>query len=227
MKRIPILLMCLAPMVASAAPKPHVLGFGKWTTVQWTAQPDKPLSLKVRALFVDGRLKEYSFGAPHEITDRLFAVRRAFRVNDALPTETSSLPRWEWQPGGWLLVDRMTGHVTAVALPEFDPYYSAASWYRDYIAYCGVTDDGKKLDGVVSQVGRKKAVLKKSLREMSPEAIPGNDCGTPTWDRLPTRVSFHMGQTQTTYAIRGHAVEIVSDVNEESNEEEGVDKPTE
>jgi hypothetical protein len=195
--------------------------------VQWLAQSDKPLTLKVRALYVDGRLKEYSFGTPHEITDRLFAVRRAFRVNDALPSEISPLPRWEWQPGGWLLVDRMTGRATAIALSEFDPYYSAASWYHDYIAYCGVSDDGKKLDGVVSQVGRKKAVLRKSLREISAEAIPGNDCGTPTWDRLPTRVIFHMGPTQTTYAIRGHAVEIVNDTSEEASEEEGADKPTE
>jgi hypothetical protein len=122
MKRISVLLMCLAPIVTSAVAKLHVLSFGRWTTVQWLAQSDKPLTLKVRALYVDGRLKEYSFGTPHEITDRLFAVRRAFRVNDALPSETFSSPRWEWQPGGWLLVDRMTGHVTAVALAEFDPY---------------------------------------------------------------------------------------------------------
>ena len=44
----------------------------------------KLLELKVRPLFVDTRLKEYTTGTPHELTDRLFVVRRAFRVNDTL-----------------------------------------------------------------------------------------------------------------------------------------------
>jgi len=47
--------------------------------------------------------------------------------------------------------------------PEFGSYYSVASWYRDYVAYCGVSDDGKKLYAVVFQVGRRKPVLKKPL----------------------------------------------------------------
>jgi hypothetical protein len=33
-------------------------------------------------------------GDPHELTDRLFAVRRAFRVNDSLPAETVNATRW-------------------------------------------------------------------------------------------------------------------------------------
>jgi hypothetical protein len=32
------------------------------------------------------------------------------------------------QRGGWLLVDRLTGHVAPINLPEFDVLYSAASW---------------------------------------------------------------------------------------------------
>jgi hypothetical protein len=55
------------------------------------------------------------------------------------------------------------GHISAIALPEFDPYYSVASWYRDYAAYCGVSDDGKKIFAIVFQVGRRKPVLKKPL----------------------------------------------------------------
>ena len=94
-------------------------------------------------------------GAPHEITERLFVVRRAFRVNDTLPGDEAAAPGWVWQRGGWLLVDRLTGHISAIALPEFDPYYSVASWYRDYAAYCGVSDDGKKLFAIVFQVGRR------------------------------------------------------------------------
>lgn len=129
----------------AAAAKTHVITFGKWTSVQWftgLGTDDKPLIIKIRALIVDGLVKEYALGAPHEVTDRLFVVRRAFRVNDSLPEDPG--PRWQWQRGGWLLVDRLTGHVSSINLPEFDVLYSAASWYRDYIAYCGVAEDGKK-----------------------------------------------------------------------------------
>lgn len=41
------------------------------------------------------------------------------------------------------MVDRMTGQVSAISLPEFDSYLFAVSWYRDYVAYCCVSDDGK------------------------------------------------------------------------------------
>lgn len=54
----------------------------------WHAN-DKRLTLQSRALIVDGRVKEYMLGAPHEVTDRLFVVRRMFRVNDSLPEESS------------------------------------------------------------------------------------------------------------------------------------------
>ena len=92
---------------------------------------------------MDGRIKEYVVGSPHEVTERLFVVQRAFRVNDSLADEAT--PWWQWQRGGWLLVDRTTGRVSAINLPEYDAFYSAASWYRDYVAYCGVSDDGKKI----------------------------------------------------------------------------------
>ena len=58
----------------------------------------KPLTIKIRALVVDGRVKEHALGAPHELTERLFVVRRAFWVNDCLPEDFS--PRWQWQRGG-------------------------------------------------------------------------------------------------------------------------------
>ncbi|PYY07845.1 MAG: hypothetical protein DMG61_24415, partial [Acidobacteria bacterium] len=92
--------------------KPHVVAFGKWTSIKWCVGPDerKCLDMKVRALYVDSRIKEFTVGAPHDITERLFVVRRAFRVNDNLPIEPVSPPRWVWQRGGWLLADRITGH---------------------------------------------------------------------------------------------------------------------
>ena len=85
--------------------------------IKWCVGPNegKCLDLKVRALYVDSRVKEFTLGASHDITERLFVVRRAFRVNDNLPGESISAPRWVWQRGGWLLVDRMTGHVSAIS----------------------------------------------------------------------------------------------------------------
>ncbi len=197
-----------------AAPKPHIVSFGKWTTVQWFAGAGETegLNLKVRGLYVDSRLKESTIGLPHEITDRLFVVRRAFRVNDALPEESNAAPRWRWQRGGWLVVDRITGRVSLVALPEFDPYYSAASWYRDYASYCGVSDDGKKLYAIVSQLGRRKPILKKPLGEFTNDEDPDSACPAPTWQRQPARVTFEVSEGQkSTYSVRGHAVDVIND----------------
>jgi hypothetical protein len=146
-----IVIIIIQASVALAPSKPHIITFGKWTTVQWSPDSggspgnDKPLTLKVRPLLVDAHLKEFTLGTLHDVTDRLFVVRRAFRVNDSLPQEPTAPPHWQWQRGGWLLVDRVTGHTSTINLPEFDAFYSAASWYRDYAAYCGVSEDGKKL----------------------------------------------------------------------------------
>jgi hypothetical protein len=99
---------------AGAAPsKIHVITFGKWTAVEWIPGngDNKSVTLKVRAFTVDGRVKEHVLGPMHEVTERLFVVRRVFRVNDSL-SEESGAPRWRWQRGGWMLVDRSTGHVS-------------------------------------------------------------------------------------------------------------------
>ena len=62
-----------------------------------------------------------------------------------------------WQRGPWLLVDRVTGRVTALKLPDYDPGVSQVSWFRDYAAYCGLTASGKSLYAVVAQVAARKA----------------------------------------------------------------------
>jgi hypothetical protein len=199
--------------------KVHVITFGKWMAVQWfpaSATNAKALTIKVRALVVDARVKEYVLGVPHEVTERLFVVRRAFRLNDSLPED--SAPRWQWQRGGWLLVDRVTGRVAPISLPEFDPYYSAASWYRDYVAYCGVADDGKKTYAMVAQLSRRKPVLKKELSGggLADDAAPDSACPAPTWERGPVRVSFEpAGSARQTFAIRGHVVDLVNDAEED------------
>ena len=206
---------------AAAVTKPHIITFGKWTPVQWTAAvnaDEQPLPLKVRSLMVDGRVKEFVTGSPHEITERLFVVRRMFRVNDSLPDD--STPRWQWQRGGWLLVDRLTGRISPINLPEFDVIYSPATWYRDYVAYCGVSDDGKKTFAVVAQLNRRRPVLKKSLTAaITDNAAPDSACPAPTWQRAPMRVSFEpQAEAKQTFAIRGHMADLVSEEEDDDGE---------
>ncbi len=202
-----------------AAPRAHVITLGKWSTVQWSPGlgDDKSLPLKIRPLLVDGRIKEYTLGPAHDVTDRLFVVRRAFRVNDSLPDEPVATPHWQWQRGGWLLVDRVTGRIAPVNLPEFDALYSAVTWFRDYAAYCGVSDDGQKLYAVVAQLNRRKPVLRKPLSgsSIAEDAPPDSACPLPAWQRAPTRVTFESGGVKLTFAVRGHVVDLVNDAEED------------
>jgi hypothetical protein len=212
--------LALSGLAVAATPKAHVITFGKWSTVQCHDSEEKPLTLKIRPLLVDARVKETTTGAIHDITDRLFVVQRAFRVNDSLPGDTA--PRWEWQLGGWLLVDRLTGRVSTLTLPEFDTFFSIPTWYRDYAAYCGVSDDGKKIYAIVAQVGRRKALLKKFLSENEPnknEEPKAETCSAPTWERAPVRVSFVSATTgRQIFAIRGHSADLVADTEDEEEE---------
>ena len=211
-----LLILAIACTACAAVSKPHVISFGKWISAKWpNATGQRMFDLKVRGLFVDARLKEYTMGLPHEVTDRLFVIRRAFRVNDSLPTESSNALRWQWQRGGWLLVDRLTGRVSQLNLTEFDPFYSTASWYRDYIAYCGVSEDGKKLYAVVSQIGRRKAILKKDVGEPAGEDDPDSECPAPVWERSPMRVTFQPDDDQKlVFYVRGRIVDVVNDAEE-------------
>jgi hypothetical protein len=232
---LPLLLLVIHSSAVATASKSHVITFGKWTTVQWFPESgtgvgdNKPLTLKVRPLLVDARVKEFTLGLAHDVTERLFVVRRAFRVNDSLPQESSAPPHWQWQRGGWLLVDRITGHISPINLPEFDVFYSAATWYRDYAAYCGLSEDGKKVYAVVAQINRRKPILKKPLEA---ENIAGKDkdkeikvgspdsaCPMPAWQRSPARVTFEpAGAPKQTFAIRGHAVDFLNETEEEDEE---------
>ena len=216
------LFMLMAITQAHAVSKPHVVAFGRTQTVKWflDADKEKQLDVKIRPLYVDSRLKEFTSGPAHEVTERLFVVRRAYRVNDALPAEEGKASRWRWQLGGWLQVDRSSGRITALNLPEFDPVYSAASWYRDYAAYCGVSDDGKKLSAFVMQLGRRKPVLKKALGEASTEAAADANCDAPAWERQPARVTFRPAATDdVTYTVHGHSADLLA----EEDREEGSD----
>jgi hypothetical protein len=172
--------------------------------------------MKVRGLFVDSRLKEFTTGLPYEVTDRPFVVQRGHRLNDSLPDESGSGPGWQWQRGGWLVVDRVTGRLTAIPLPELDTLSSNASWYRDYVAYCAVSDDGKKLFAIVVQLGRRKPILKKPLGEIHDQEIPGSQCSPPGWQRQPVRVTFEpTNGEKITFAFRGPMVDLIEDEQEE------------
>ncbi len=177
-------------------------------------------ALKIRALLVDGVLKEWTTGDPHDVTDRSFAVRRAIRLNDALPGDKpgpgTKLERWVWQRGPWLLVDRVTGHVTALHLLDYDPGVSQVSWFRDYAAYCGLTPSGKSLYAVVAQVAVRKPVLAKKLSAFDAENHPDPVCAPPDWQREPMRITFHpAGKDAVIYDFVPGSAVLVEDTGDE------------
>jgi hypothetical protein len=205
---------------ASAAPaKVHVVSLGAARKVAYTppetaAGPDdkKPdaLTLKVRPLIVDGRQKEWTTGDTHDVTDRSFTVRRVLRLNDSLPGD--AVARWNWQPGPWLLVDRTTGHVTALHLPDFDTEVSNAIWFRDYAAYCGtaVTIKGG-LFAIVAQLGARRAVVQKQIGKWPQTAPPQPVCKTAEWQRAPMRVTLQAtGGDAMTFDVVG-AVSLIEE----------------
>lgn len=183
----------------------HSVIFGKWHAVKSISDSGEVRELRMRSLSVDGRVKEYTFGPAHDVTDRLFVVQRLYRVNDSLPKDPQS-PEWIWRLDGWISVDRSTGRVVTLNLPGFDPEVSEASWYRDYAAYCGADDDGKNLV-VVAQLGKKKPVLRKEAG--------GSGCTAPKWDRGPSRVTFVIAGEKTVFTIRSHSADLQSESNEE------------
>src|SRR5580698_11625657 len=161
-------LVFFSSQVQAAPRKVHTVALGAAKRVPYSQAGDPAGAkagedaLKIRALLVDGVLKEWTTGDAHDATDRSFVVRRVIRLNDALPGDAAEPggksgekpapagSRWVWQRGPWLLVDRVTGHIVALKLPDYDPGVSQVSWFRDYGAYCGVTASGKSLYAVVA-----------------------------------------------------------------------------
>ena len=202
---------------AAAVRKSKVITFGKPMTVKLFLGPteDKTIDMKVRGLYVDGNLKEFTTGDSHEVTDRLFVTRKAYRLNDNLPDDTKT-PHWKWQRGGWLLVDRSNAHISSLKLPEFDPFYSDVTWFRDYAAYCGISDNGETLYAVVAQLGRKKPVLRKELGPSGQGDTPDSECTPPQWERSPFKVTFLPRKyPKATYTVFGHAADIANDNNDD------------
>jgi hypothetical protein len=195
--------------------------------------------LKVRALLVDGVVKEWITGEAHDVTDRSFVVRRVIKLNDTLPSDKSgssdkptagakpasaraastapAASRWVWQRGPWLLVDRQTGRITALKLPDYDPGVSQVVWFRDYGAYCGVTASGKSLYAMVAQVAARKALLAKKLSAFDPENHPEPACGPAEWQREPMRVTFHpTGKDPVSFDIVPGSAVLVEEAGDEA-----------
>ena len=210
--------LVLTPLFAAEKNRAHVIAFGKQLPVKLFLGPDEAQTapIKVRSLSVDGRPREFVTGDVHEVTDRLFVVRRAYRLNNNLPAEDGKSANWVWQRGGWLLVDRLTGHVAQLSLVDFDPFFSQASWFRDYVAYCGVSDDGAKLSAVVMQLGRRRPLLKKELGSASQGDLPDANCDAPLWERKPTRVTFlPKNAEKQAFSVFGHAGDLLPGGDEE------------
>jgi hypothetical protein len=209
-----------APKLAKP-PKLHVVTLGPIKKVPFTpvdATPDdkneETTTLKVRALVVDERQREWTMGEMHEVTDRSFAIRRVMRVNDALPADKEA--RWAWEPGPWLLVDRVTGRVAALHLPEFDAAISSVAWFRDYAAYCGIGATAKGgLFAMVAQLGARKAIVQK---ELGPWPQPNHFvpvCAPATWERTPMRVTIKAtGGDSFTFAVIG-ATSLIEENSED------------
>jgi len=230
------LLFAILPLVAPtalAAPRKHSVVLGAVRKVPYSKGGDPSGAaagedaLKIRALLVDGVLKEWTTGDAHDVTDRSFVIRRVIRLNDALPSDkppatgkpaapASEQVRWVWQRGPWLLVDRVTGRVTALHLPDYDPGASQVSWFRDYAAYCGLTPSGKSLYAVVAQVAVRKPVLAKKLSAFDTENHPDPACAPPEWQREPLRITFHpAGAEAVSYDLAPGSAVLVEDAGDD------------
>jgi hypothetical protein len=245
------------PAVSAAAGKAHVVVLGAARNVPYSKAGDPAGAaageneLKVRALLVDGMVKEWTTGEAHDVTDRSFVVRRAIKLNDTLPgdkTGPSDKPAsgdksvvagkpglgvkpapapaassaraaslWVWQRGPWLLVDRVTGRITALKLPDYDPGVSQVVWFRDYGAYCGVTASGKSLYAMVAQVAARKALLAKKLAAYDPGNHAEPVCGLSEWQREPLRVTFHpTGKEPVSFDIIPGSAVLVEEADDET-----------
>jgi hypothetical protein len=193
-----ILVSVVTGAAFAAGAKPHVVVLGSARKVPYSvagdpagARPEEK-ELRVRPLIVDGKIKEWTTGEAHDVTDRSFAVRRALRLNDVLPTDKTPdhAGHWVWQRGPWLLIDRASGKVTALHLADYDPSVSEVVWFRDYAAYCGLNSSGRQLYAVVAQIAARKPLLARKLGAWDPSDHPTPACGAAVWQRDPLKIAF-------------------------------------
>ena len=209
-------LALMLPAVSQCASKPHAVALGAVRKEPYSVEGDPAgarkdeTELKVRPLVVDGKVKEWTTGEAHDVTDRSFTVRRAVRLNDSLPSDRA--PRWVWQRGPWLLVDRESGKVTALHLPDFDPGVSEVVWFRDYAAYCGLNAGEKQLFAVVAQVAARRPLLAKKLGAWDSANHSTPACSAILWQREPLQVSFQpTGAAAVSFDLVGTSAVLVED----------------
>ena len=219
--RVPSYLLLLWLWVSTvahcpAAAKGHTVFLGSGKNVPYSSVGDPAgalpgeKQLRIRALLVDGKVKEWTTGEAHNITDRTFVVRRALHLNDSLPNDKAE--HWVWQRGPWLTIDRVKGSITALHLPDYDPTVSSVTWFRDYAAYCGLTASGKQLYAVVAQIAARKPILAKKLSPWLPGEAQSPACAAAVWQREPLRVTFQpSGATEVSYDLVGLSAVLVED----------------
>ncbi len=200
-------------------PRTHAVSLGPMRRVPFVAadvskedKTDEAGTLRVRALYVDTRQKDWTTGEMHEVTDRSFTVQRVLHVNDTLPEEHGA--RWVWQPGPWILVDRITGRVTALHLPDFDAGVSDVTWYRDYAAYCGVHTAARSggLSAVVWQIGSRHAAVDKVIGKWPQAERARPVCAPAKWQREPMRVTVQAtGTAPVSFDVIGSSTALVED----------------
>jgi len=216
---IAVFVLLLASGMSLAA-KAHLVTFGPWLKVHLFVGPeaDKVEDIKVRSLNIDNHSRDYVVGEPHDLTEKTFVMRRAYRMNDAITSQRE----WKWQRDGWIMVDRSNGHVSKLNLPDFDPFYSVVSWFQDYAAYCGIAE-GQKLYAVVAQLGQRKPVLRQYIGVAMAREEPDSECSAPVWQKEPVRVTFvpKTGQ-KLNFAIHGRSGE--PEPTEEQAEQKGTGK---
>ena len=215
-----VVFLALLPTPVRAA-KIHIVTLGPIRKVPYTppeATPDnkseEATTLRVRPLIVDEKTREWTVGDLHEVTDRTFVIRRALRINDSLPGESA---RWTWQPGPWLQVDRTTGHITPLHLPNFDPQISDVAWFRDYAAYCGLIPTLKGgVVAVVAELGSHKAVAQHTLASWPLDNPAHPVCTAVQWQRTPMRATVCLtGGQPITFDVAGTSSLIEEGESEE------------
>ena len=216
----PVMLAQEKPVSKPAKPpRTHSVTLGAVKHVPFVAadvskeeKSDEAGTLRVRPLFVDTRQKDWTTGDLHEITERTFAVQRVMHVNDTLPNEHGA--RWVWQPGPWMLVDRVTGRVSALHLPDFDAGVSDVTWYRDFAAYCGVhtTAKGGGLSAVVWQIGSRHAAIDRVVAKWPQPERARPVCQPAVWQREPMRVTLQpTGGEKLSLDVVGSSTALVED----------------
>lgn len=170
---------------AAAARKGHIVMFGSARKVSPVVPEGE---LHVRPLFVDGKQTEWIADGVHAVTEKLWLGQQIMRLNNLLPGERGS--GWVWQRGPWVEINRSTGRLKPVKLPDFDPRTSNPVWFRDYAAYCGVQQDpkGDSPVAVVWQLGSKKPMF---LKQIPGDPGTARTCSPATWQREPLVVTIH------------------------------------